>query len=116
MTRPSEIPLSPRDYLIMLVLAREPAHGYGIIKRAETLSGDPIPLDPANLYRALRRLDRDGLVRVEEAPQDEGSGGRRTYALTERGRDVVEAEAARLARLTDTARAWRLIPDAGRRA
>ena len=115
MTRPDEIPLSPRDYLIMLVLAREPAHGYAILKRAGTLSGDPIPLDPANLYRALRRLDRDGLVRVEEDAPHDGSG-RRTYTLTSRGRKVVEAESARLARLTDTARAWRLIPDAGRRA
>jgi DNA-binding PadR family transcriptional regulator len=103
------LPLNPRDYLIMLVLAREPAHGYAIIKRAESISGAEVRLDPANLYRALRRLDRDGLVRVAE---DAGSGEarRRTYALTAVGREVVTAETTRLARLTDTARAWSLIP------
>ena len=44
-------PLSPRDYLIMLVLSREAAHGYAIIKRADALASDRLRLDPANLYR-----------------------------------------------------------------
>ena len=109
MTATHHLPLSPRDYLIMLVLAREPAHGYAIIRRAESISEAEVRLDPANLYRALRRLDRDGWVEVTE---DVGSGRdrRRTYGLTALGRRVLTAETERLARLTDTARAWRLIP------
>lgn len=109
MTATDHLPLSPRDYLIMLVLAREPAHGYAIIRRAESISDAEVRLDPANLYRALRRLDRDGWVEVAE---EAGSGRdrRRTYALTETGYRVLKAETRRLARLTDTARAWRLIP------
>lgn len=93
----------------MLVLAREAAHGYAIIKRAESISSRQVKLDPANLYRALRRLDREGLVGVED---DVGSGAdrRRTYALTASGRAVLKAESARLARLTDAAREWSLIP------
>lgn len=106
----NRLPLSPRDYLIMLVLSRGAAHGYAIIKRAESLSANEVRLDPANLYRALRRLDREGLVAVAEAPGEER---RRTYELTDRGGRVLRAESERLARLTDTARAWRLIPRGG---
>ena len=107
------LPLSPRDFLILLVLARGARHGYGIIKDAERHAGGEVTLDPANLYRALRRLDRDGLVTETELDDDSDGAPRRHYALTEPGRRVVTAEAARLARLTDRAREWRLIPEPG---
>jgi len=111
------LPLNPRDYLILLVLSRGERHGYGIIKLAERYSGRQVRLDPANLYRALRRLDRDGLVAVadgDDASPPSDRPARRGYVLTALGSEVVAAEAARLARLTDAARAWRLIPDVGR--
>ena len=113
--RPEErLPLNPRDFLILLILTRGDRHGYGIIKASEEYAGRAIRFDPANLYRALRRLDRDGLVTVSgDARRSEGASPRRIYALTDTGRAVVQAESARLARLTDTARAWHLIPDAG---
>jgi len=109
------LPLNPRDFLILLVLTRGPRHGYGIIQASREHAGSDIRLDPANLYRALRRLDREGLVTVSaESSPDSDGGRRRTYALTEVGRVVVRAESARLARLTDMALAWRLIPESGR--
>lgn len=106
------LPLSPRDFLVLLVLSRGARHGYGIIKDAERHTGGEVGLDPANLYRALARLERDGLVADEGRRPSEDSGGapRRYYSLTASGRRVLAAEAARLARLTDVARAWRLIP------
>lgn len=107
------LPLSPRDFLILLVLARGARHGYGIIKDAERHVGGDVPLDPANLYRALRRLDRDGLVAETDLDDESDGAPRRHYALTEHGRRVVTAEAERLARLTDRAREWRLIPEPG---
>lgn len=107
------LPLNPRDFLILLILTRGACHGYGIIKASEAHA---IRFDPANLYRALRRLDREGLVTVSGGAADGSGGGprRRAYALTDTGRAVVRAESVRLARLTDAARAWQLIPDAGR--
>jgi len=107
------LPLSPRDFLILLVLARGARHGYGIIKDAERHAGGDVSLDPANLYRALKRLDRDGLVTETDLGDESAGAPRRHYALTDRGRRVVTAEAARLARLTDRAREWRLIPGTG---
>lgn len=109
------LPLNPRDFLILLILTRGARHGYGIIQASQEHAGDAIRFDPANLYRALRRLDREGLVAVAvDAAEDSSGVRRRTYALTGEGRAVVRAESARLARLTDTARAWQLIPDSGR--
>jgi PadR family transcriptional regulator PadR len=107
------LPLHPRDYVILLLLARGDCHGYGIIKRAEARPELQVRLDPANLYRTLRKLERQGLVEGEKGTEPSEGAPRRVYGLTDLGGDVVRAESARLARLADTARAWRLIPDAG---
>lgn len=69
-------------------------------------------LDPANLYRALQRLSRDGLVAEagEGRPSESEGAPRRYHTLTRVGRAVLTAEAERLARLTDTARGLRILP------
>src|SRR3970040_491211 len=73
------LPLPPRDYLVLFALAGGPAHGYGILKAIESGSGG-VPFDPANLYRSLRKLTRDGLV-IEAAGREPDSAGapRRRY-------------------------------------
>jgi len=105
------LPLSPRDFLILLVLADGPLHGYGILAAVEERIGDEVPLDPANLYRSLKRLRRDGLVDEAKPPTDEEAPleQRRYFALTGLGRAVAAAEAARLDRLTQVARLSRLL-------
>lgn len=114
--KPDEhLPLAPRDFLILLILARGDRHGYGIVKDAEVHGDRRVTLDPANLYRSMKRLTRDGLVAdVGERATGESEGApRRYYRLTPFGRRVLASEAARLARLTDTARAWRILPAEG---
>jgi DNA-binding PadR family transcriptional regulator len=104
------LPLNPRDVLILLALAEEALHGYALIKRTEELSDGRVRMDPANLYRLLKKLVRDGLV--EDAGEPEGvSDGqrRRCYAITELGRAVVAAESERLARLAELARELDLL-------
>jgi DNA-binding PadR family transcriptional regulator len=105
------LPLSPRDFLILLVLADEPLHGFGILAAVERRVGDEVPLDPANLYRSLKRLRRDRIVDEAEPPADTDAPleQRRYFRLTDHGRAVVAAEAARLARLTRVAVEARLI-------
>jgi DNA-binding PadR family transcriptional regulator len=53
------LPLATRDLMILSVLSRGPLHGYGIV-RAVAERFDSVLLDPANLYRALRRGGRRG--------------------------------------------------------
>ncbi len=99
------LPLSPRDLLIVSVLAVEPLHGYGIIKAVEERSRSGVLLDPANLYRALRRMRRDGWIEeLEDAGNDDDGARRRTYRVTALGREVLRAEVARLERLLGQAR------------
>ena len=111
------IPLNPRDYLVLFSLTAEERHGYGIVKEVENHSVGSVRMDPSNLYRSLKRLINNGLVEESEPRDDQGSDERRRfYSLTPLGRDVVSAEAQRLSRLTEAARARDLIPGPGRTA
>jgi DNA-binding PadR family transcriptional regulator len=103
------LPLPPRDFLILLALVDGPLHGYAIVKGIEADSEGSVRMDPANLYRALRRMERDNWVEeVEGEAEGEGEERRRRYGLTSSGRAVVIAETARMRRLMETARVRRL--------
>ena len=106
------LPVQPRDFLILLALAGGEVHGYGILKEVDEETGGGVRLDPANLYRALKRMMKDGLVSesAKRAAPDLGDARRRYYGLTEVGSRLVVAEAERLRALTDTALARNLIP------
>ena len=67
-------------------------------------------MDPANLYRSLRRMERDGWVVETDAPADDvETERRRYYQLTPLGQRVVSAEAARVSRLARAAESKRLV-------
>jgi DNA-binding PadR family transcriptional regulator len=53
-------------------------------------------LDPANLYRCLRRMKEDGWIDEMRSPEDDR---RRTYRITATGRAVLRDEVHRLERL-----------------
>jgi DNA-binding PadR family transcriptional regulator len=104
------IPLNPRDYLVLFSLTAGERHGYGIVKEVEEQSAGAVRMDPSNLYRSLKRLIQKGLVgESEPRPDRDSEERRRYYSLTALGRDVVEAEARRLSRLTEAARARELL-------
>ncbi len=93
------LPLAPRDLLILSVLAEGPLHGYGIIKAVESRSQSGVLLDPANLYRVLRRMRR-----VEWIREAGGDHRRRAYQVTTVGQALLSAELKRLERLLEYAR------------
>lgn len=75
----------PRNYLqccVLLLLRERPAHGYELLERLK-----PFGVgcgDPGTVYRRLRSLERQGMVRSEW--ETSGAGPRRrTYYLTEPG-------------------------------
>jgi DNA-binding PadR family transcriptional regulator len=105
------LPLRPVEFQVLLSLAQGERHGYGIMLEAQGLADGAAVLEPATLYRALRRMLRAGLV-VESARRpdpDRADERRRYYRLTELGRRVAAAEAARMQRLVGAARAYRLL-------
>ncbi len=109
------LPLAPRDFLILLALVDGALHGYGLVRAVEEESEGQVHMDPANLYRSLRRMERDGLVEETSSPAPESAEERRRYySLTSFGRRVVSAEAARVSRLARAAEAKRLVPRGAR--
>src|SRR5688500_14661820 len=102
------LPLQPRDYLILLALSDGPLHGHGLLKAVEAQAGG-VMFDPANLYRLLRKLERDELVNEVRERGRASEPRRRTYALTTLGHAVLVAESDRLAHLTDAARKRKLV-------
>lgn len=95
-------PLAPRDLLILAVLAEGPNHGYGIIKDVEERSSNEVLLDPANLYRCLRRMSEDGWI--DESAPDPRAERRRTYRITGTGKTILRNEVQRLENLLRTLR------------
>ena len=88
-------PLSTAAQYILLALAREDLHGYGIIREVEQLSKGRVRLRAGTLYGALERLAGDGWVEVDGVSQD-GGPPRTDYRLTAAGRRRLEAELDRL--------------------
>ncbi len=107
----SYLPLNPRDYLILFSLTAGERHGYGLIKEVETQTGGDVLLDPANLYRSMKRLMKEGFVMESERRRTPHAGDerRRYYVITKLGRRVVKAEATRLDRLATLARSRNLV-------
>ena len=87
-------PLAPRDFLVLAVLADGPQHGYGIIKAVEERSSHDVLLDPANLYRSLRRMQAGGWI--EETRRNGADDRRRTFRITAHGRAILTSEVSRL--------------------
>lgn len=67
---------------MLLLLREEPAHGYDLLQRAGAFGFDGS--DPGGLYRALRRLERERLVRSAWEPSAAGPQ-RRIYEITRAG-------------------------------
>jgi DNA-binding PadR family transcriptional regulator len=108
------IPLRPVEFEILLVLTGGEAHGYAIIKEAESRANGVSRMETGTLYRALRRLSAEGLVEPAEERRaaDVGDERRRYFAITPFGREVAAAEARRLAAQLDTARSRALLDGA----
>ncbi|WP_292834030.1 PadR family transcriptional regulator [Microbacterium sp.] len=66
---------------ILSLLVEQPMHGYQLIQQIEERSGGAWKPSPGSVYPTLQMLTDEGLIEVEE------SGGRKTYSLTEAGRD-----------------------------
>jgi poly-beta-hydroxybutyrate-responsive repressor len=79
---------------LLLLLAERRAHGYELVDRvAELVPGERPEL--GGLYRILRALEEDGLVR-SEWDADEPGPAKRTYELTPAGHDLLRAWAKAL--------------------
>jgi DNA-binding PadR family transcriptional regulator len=93
------LPLTPPVFHILLALADEERHGYGIMQDVARQTSGALKLGPGTLYGCLKRMLVAGLVeeaeeRTDPALDDER---RRYYRMTVFGKRAVRAEAQRLA-------------------
>ena len=76
---------------ILRLLLESPMHGYQIISEIQTRSGGVWKPSAGSVYPALQLLVDEGLITAKEKE------GRRTYSLTEQGREVAESDSSNAA-------------------
>jgi DNA-binding PadR family transcriptional regulator len=90
------LPLSPAALHILLALASEDRHGYGIMREVARQSNGRYKLGPGTLYDNLQKLLDQDIVeeRAPRSPSDDPR--RRYYRLSRFGRGLLATEVARL--------------------
>jgi PadR family transcriptional regulator PadR len=89
------VELRTPSYYALAALIDGPLHGYAMVRRAAELSGGEVRLSTGTLYALLDRAIEAGLVVAGDSYVEAGRT-RRDYALTQAGRDQLDAEARRL--------------------
>jgi DNA-binding PadR family transcriptional regulator len=96
--------LPEATFHILMAVADEDRHGYGIIQDVLTSTGGKLKLSAGTLYRSIQRMLEQGLlVETRDRPEDDDER-RRYYRITPSGREVAKAEALRLQQLVRLAR------------
>jgi DNA-binding PadR family transcriptional regulator len=110
---PSEyLPLTPAVLHVLLALADEDRHGYGIMLEIERRTNGSFRPGSGTLYGTIKRLLASRLIEESgERPDPElDDERRRYYRVTALGRRVLEAEVARLHEVVGVAKLKHLLP------
>ena len=102
-------PLSTATLHVLLALAGQDRHGYGILQEVQRLSSGTYRMGPGTLYDNLKKLLNSGWV--EDFEEDGAEEPRRMYRLTDEGRRVLAADVSRMKRVVRIAN--RLLADDG---
>src|SRR5678815_3523622 len=89
--KPSDLVQGTLHMLILKTLALQPMHGYGIGVRLEQISKGVFRVNAGSLFPALRRLERDGLIKGDWRVT-ENNRRAKYYTLTAQGRRKLERE------------------------
>jgi DNA-binding PadR family transcriptional regulator len=104
-------PLPAAAFQILLALAGEDLHGYGIMRNVAQQTAGRMRLGPGTLYSSIRALLDEKLIEEVDPPRDLSAGQerRRYYRLTAAGRKLARSEAERLADLLRVARSKKIL-------
>ena len=105
------LPLTEVAFEVLLALSGEEAHGYAIMQEVEERTGGRLVLRPGTLYRAVARLEKEGLITEssERPAPDLDDERRRYFRMTPLGHRVLKAEVARLSEALAGARAKKIM-------
>ena len=84
--------LTEQMYYVLLALWGGPRHGYGIMQHTSEVTHGQVAIGAGTLYALLGRFEAEGLISLIDARD----GGRKSYQLTEAGRQALREEYARL--------------------
>jgi DNA-binding PadR family transcriptional regulator len=98
------LPLSTAALHILLSLAGEDRHGYGIMQEVARQSEGKYKIGPGTLYDNLQKLMNQGIVEEAASHFKNDDPRRRYYRLTRFGRGLLAAEVERLDAVIRTAR------------
>jgi len=98
------LPLSPASLHILLALAGEDRHGYGIMQEVARQSDGRYKIGPGTLYDNLKKMMGQGLVEEASGPAPTGDPRRKYYRLRALGRGVLAEEVKRLEGIVRQAR------------
>ena len=107
------LPLTPAVFNILLALADDEKHGYGIMLEVETNTSGIVQMGPGTLYGSIKRMLKADLIEEsDDRPDNElDDERRRYYRLTGAGEQVLRLEAKRLASQVSMAKAKNLLAD-----
>ncbi len=109
--------MKPHLFQVLLALADQDRHGLEIMRDVLERTEGRMHLWPGMLYGSLKELVDEELAVEKRAPRDGKAGGGkpRYYGITDRGRKALAAEAERLERYVEAARARNLLKPVGPR-
>jgi DNA-binding PadR family transcriptional regulator len=98
-------------FQILLSLAEEDLHGYGIMRQVADQTDGRMRLGPGTLYSSIQSLLEEKFIEEVDPREDArlGQERRRYYRLTSAGRKLARTEAERLADLLRVARARKIL-------
>lgn len=104
-------PLPSAAFQILLALADEDLHGYGIMQQVADQTEGRMRLGPGTLYSSIKTLLEAKFIGEVDVRVDArlGSERRRYYRLTSAGRKLVRSEAERIAALLRVARSKKIL-------
>jgi PadR family transcriptional regulator, regulatory protein PadR len=88
------------DLLVLKALQLGETHGWGIMDRIRTTSGDQLQVNQGSLYPSLYRLRRQGLI-TNQWGVSENNRRARYYGLTAKGRERLGMERQEWQRLSE---------------
>ena len=82
--------LTEQMFYILLCLTEE-CYGMDIMDRVPQMTADRVKIGPGTLYNLLDQFEESGMIRLTKA-----EGRRRSYILTEKGREALYTEQERM--------------------
>jgi len=87
------VPMTETGFYILLCL-QQPNHGYGVVQTVDRITESEIRLSPGTMYGSLSKMEKDRLIRLVCEEEK-----RKLYEITDLGREVLQLEKKRIARL-----------------